>query len=43
MIVQIGEYISEGSKEFLFEEYKYLAVFILIFGIIILIAVDCYG
>jgi len=43
MIVQIGEYISEGSKEFLFEEYEYLSVFIFIFGIIILIAVDVYG
>lgn len=43
MIVQIGEYISQGAQEFLIQEYIFLAMFIATFAGIILVAVDWYG
>jgi Na+/H+-translocating membrane pyrophosphatase len=43
MLIHIGKLISEGADEFLYQEYKYLAIFCSIFSLIIMGAVDIYG
>lgn len=37
---EIGELISQGSDDFLFQEYKFLSVFLVGFSVVIYIAVD---
>lgn len=37
---KIGNLISEGSDDFLFQEYKFLGVFLAVFSVVIYIAVD---
>lgn len=39
----IGERISHGAKAFLIAEYTVMAIFIVLFGIVVLILVDIYG
>lgn len=43
MIELIGSKISNGANAFLFQEYSVMAVFIVIFGVIVLIVVDIFG
>ena len=43
MIKSIGSKISRGANAFLFQEYSIMAVFIVIFGAVILFVVDIYG
>jgi len=38
-VVEISDAISRGAKAFLFAEYKYMAVFIVVFSVIVLCAV----
>ena len=43
MIAKIGEAISTGAREFLIAEYRFLSLFMGVFSLIILVAVDYYG
>lgn len=43
MIVKIGDLIANGASEFLHQEYRFLAIFMTVFGVIILFAVDIFG
>lgn len=43
MIVDIGGKIKKGANAFLFQEYLVMLIFIVIFGIIVLIVVDIFG
>ena len=43
IIEMIGDRISKGANAFLFEEYKIMTIFIVIFGIIVLLVVDIFG
>ena len=43
LIHTIGKHIQEGSKAFLHQEYKYLLVFLALFALVILVAVDIVG
>lgn len=40
MMEKIGKLISEGSDDFLFQEYKFLALFLAGFSVVIYVAVD---
>lgn len=42
-IVDIGKKIKAGANAFLFQEYMVMLVFIVIFGIIVLVVVDIFG
>ena len=39
----IGDRISKGANAFLFQEYKIMTIFIVIFGIIVMLVVDIFG
>ena len=41
LMVDIGDRISKGANEFLFQEYRFLTVFLIVFAAIILGMVDC--
>ena len=43
MISMIGHRISEGANAFLAQEYSIMAIFIVVFGIIVLLVVDVFG
>ena len=43
MISMIGHRISEGANAFLAQEYTIMAVFIVVFGIVVLLVVDVFG
>jgi inorganic pyrophosphatase len=43
MMVSIGDIISNGANDFLFTEYKVLAVFLVGFSFVLFIAVDVVG
>jgi H(+)-translocating pyrophosphatase len=43
LIQEIGNNIAEGADSFLFKEYSIMSVFILIFGLVVLIVVDILG
>ena len=43
MIEIIGNKISKGANAFLIQEYSVMAVFIVIFAVIVLIVVDVFG
>jgi Na+/H+-translocating membrane pyrophosphatase len=43
MIEKIGNCISEGAREFLMHEYRFLIMFLGVFSLIILVAVDIFG
>ena len=43
LVEKIGEKISKGANAFLFQEYAIMAVFIVIFAIIVLVIVDVFG
>lgn len=40
LIKEIGAHISTGANEFLFQEYKYLTIYIFIMSIVVFVAVD---
>lgn len=42
-IKMIGEKISKGAKAFLFAEYLVMLIFIVLFGIVVLVLVDIFG
>ena len=42
-IISIGEKIARGANSFLFQEYYIMAVFIVIFAIVVLLIVDVFG
>ena len=43
LITEIGNLIKNGANSFLFREYTIMAIFIVIFSIIIILVVDIYG
>ena len=43
MVIDIGKKIKKGANAFLFQEYLVMLIFIVIFGIIVLIVVDVFG
>ena len=43
IIEMIGERISKGANAFLIQEYKIMCIFIVIFGLIVLLVVDIFG
>lgn len=40
LIKEIGDHISTGANAFLFQEYKYLSIYVLIMSIVVFFAVD---
>jgi Na+/H+-translocating membrane pyrophosphatase len=42
-LLKIGEKISKGANSILFQEYLIMLIFIVIFSIVVLLAVDIYG
>ncbi len=43
MIHNIGDKIQKGANAFLFQEYIIMLIFIVVFGIIVLLVVDIFG
>ena len=43
LLMDIGNKISEGANAFLYAEYKIMAVFIVLFGIVVYVIVDVLG
>lgn len=40
LILEIGSYIEKGANEFLFAEYKYIGVFVVILSIVLFCTVE---
>ena len=43
MLKNIGDKISRGANSFLFQEYTIMAIFIVVFSVVVLLIVDIYG
>ena len=43
LLLSIGEKISRGANSFLFQEYSIMAVFIVLFSLVVLFIVDIFG
>ena len=43
IIIDIGKKIAAGSNAFLYQEYKIMCIFIVVFGAVIFVVVDYYG
>ena len=43
IIIDIGKKIANGSNAFLYQEYKIMSIFIIVFGIVVFIVVDYFG
>lgn len=43
MLEKIGDKIARGANAFLFQEYSIMAIFIVIFSVVVLVVVDIYG
>jgi len=40
MILEIGSYIEKGADTFLFKEYQYIGVFVVILALILMFTVE---